>query len=592
MNRRTLFWTIYPYYFIIIVVSLFLTALYASSEIRKIYIDEIAQTLEARARVAEEQLRQKWETLDIPSIDRICKKQGLHSETRVTVINPDGLVLGDSDEDPRQMENHGRRPEILKAFSGRRGVATRFSNTLQKNMMYVALPIYNNNIIVGVVRTALPVSAIEGKLNNFYTKVFISGVIFILLAAIISVFIFQRLTRPIRELQQGAVLFAGGQLETRLPVSNTEEIAVLAESMNNMAEQLDNRIRTIMEQRNERETILSSMAEGVLALDNKDNIVSINRAAAKLLELDSEEAINKSIHEVIRVADLHDFAGKISGDTDMAEMEISLPGLDERFIQVHGTALKNPSGERIGLVLVLNDISRMKKLENIRRDFVANVSHELKTPITAITGSAETLLDNEPENPEDRRRFLKMIARHAERLNILVEDLLALTRLESESAAGVIKMETGKIGPVIDAAIQSCHEKILAKNIRTDINCDPELQAKINSFQLEQATINLIDNAVKYSGPDSTITIDVEINQDEIVISVKDQGCGIESRHLPRLFERFYRIDKARSREVGGTGLGLAIVKHVALAHNGRVSVESIPGLGSTFRIHIPKSIK
>jgi len=590
VKRRTLFWKIYPYYFIIIVISLFLTALYASNEIRKIYINEIAQTLEARARLVEEQLRRRWAELDIPAIDKICKELGKLTDTRITVVDSEGLVLGDSDEDPRLMGNHGKRPEIVQAYTGHRGITTRFSNTLQKNLMYVALPILENGNIVGVVRTSLPVSAIEGTLDSFYTKVFIGGIIIILLAALFSIFMFQRLTRPIKELQQGAVQFAGGQLDTRLPITDTEEIAILAESMNHMAEQLDRRIHTIMEQRNEKETILSSMSEGVLALDTDENIVSLNRAAADLLQLKSDEAIGKSIHEIVRVADLHEFTDRVTESTETAEMEIILPGSIERFIQVHGTALNDSSGNRIGLVLVLNDITRLKKLENIRRDFVANVSHELKTPITAIIGSAETLLDNISDNAEDQRRFLKMIARHANRLNILVEDLLALTRLESESAGGDIKKSPVNIAKVIDGAVQACHEKITAKKIKMEISCGSDLIANINSFQLEQAIINLIDNAVKYSEPESDVTIEVTRSESEIIIAVKDHGSGIEARHLPRIFERFYRVDKARSREVGGTGLGLAIVKHVALAHGGQVSVDSIPGKGSTFRIHIPKS--
>lgn len=590
MKRRTLFWKIYPYYFIIIVISLFLTALYASNEIRKIYINEIAQTLEARARLVEEQLRRRWAELDIPAIDKICKELGKLTDTRITVVDSEGLVLGDSDEDPRLMGNHGKRPEIVQAYTGHRGITTRFSNTLQKNLMYVALPILENGNIVGVVRTSLPVSAIEGTLDSFYTKVFIGGIIIILLAALFSIFMFQRLTRPIKELQQGAVQFAGGQLDTRLPITDTEEIAILAESMNHMAEQLDRRIHTIMEQRNEKETILSSMSEGVLALDTDENIVSLNRAAADLLQLKSDEAIGKSIHEIVRVADLHEFTDRVTESTETAEMEIILPGSIERFIQVHGTALNDSSGNRIGLVLVLNDITRLKKLENIRRDFVANVSHELKTPITAIIGSAETLLDNISDNAEDQRRFLKMIARHANRLNILVEDLLALTRLESESAGGDIKKSPVNIAKVIDGAVQACHEKITAKKIKMEISCGSDLIANINSFQLEQAIINLIDNAVKYSEPESDVTIEVTRSESEIIIAVKDHGSGIDARHLPRIFERFYRVDKARSREVGGTGLGLAIVKHVALAHGGHVNVDSIPGKGSTFRIHIPKS--
>lgn len=588
MNRRKLLWKVFPYYFVIIVISLVLTALYASREMRHMYINEIASTLEMHARLIDRQLRQLLLKSDISSLDRLCKEFGELSDTRITVVDAEGVVLGDSDEDPQTMENHGVRPEIMQAYTDQAGAATRYSNTLQMTMMYVAVPIIEKGEIVGVVRTSLPVSAIESTLGTFYYNVAITGVLIILLAAVISIVVFRRLTRPIRELQKGAEQFARGNLKLKLPIADTEEIAALAKSMNRMAEQLDTRIRTIVEQRNEREAIFSSMSEGVLALNAKEHIVALNQVAADILGVDIEESPGKSIHDVVRIAALYDFIGKAFNDPGTVETEITLPGETERCLQAHGTALKDTSGNRVGVVLVFNDITRLKKLENIRRDFVANVSHELKTPITAITGSAETLLDGALENHEDSRRFLKMIIRHSDRLNNLIEDLLSLSRLESESERGDIKLSRSRITDILESAVQACHDKSMAQKVAITCSCDSSLEADINPLQLEQAVINLIDNAVKNSSPGTTVSIDTAISNDEIVITVKDEGCGIESKHLPRLFERFYRVDKARSREAGGTGLGLAIVKHIALSHGGRVSVESTPGKGSTFHIHIP----
>jgi len=588
MIFRRLFWKTYPYYFFIIVISLVLTSIIASREMRRMYIDELKDTLEAHARLINMNIRQDLVEHDYTDIDVQCKTFGQITETRVTVIDSDGTVLGDSNENPHVMENHGSRPEIARAFDGEVGVETRYSSTLQTTMMYVAVPVKESGNTIAVVRTALSIAAINSNLKSFYRNVTIGGIIIILLAAIIGSFVFKRFTRPIHELKNGAEKFAQGQLKSKLPITDTEEIATLANTMNKMAQQLDNRIDKIIEQRNEKEAILSSMSEGVITLDNEERIVGFNRAAANFFNLDFETAVGKPIHELARFSDLHDFVSQTFKSADRVEMEITLPGQNERYLQTHGSPLNDASGTRIGVLFVFYDITRIKKLENIRKDFVANVSHELKTPITAITGSAETLLSGASENPDDNNRFLKMIAQNSDRLNNLVEDLLSLARLESETDTPRIHMVGSNIANILKSAVQACQSKSIAKGISVIINCDENLEVNVNSSQLEQAVINLIDNAIKYSKPGKTVDIKVSKIENEILIAVNDQGCGIEKQHLPRLFERFYRIDKARSREAGGTGLGLAIVKHVALVHKGRVNVKSIPGTGSTFEIYLP----
>jgi two-component system phosphate regulon sensor histidine kinase PhoR len=358
--------------------------------------------------------------------------------------------------------------------------------------------------------------------------------------------------------------------------------------MNLMAVQLNARLRTIAQQRNEREAILSSMSEGVLALDASERIVSINHAAADLLGLDSEEVIGNAIYEVARIPSLQEFVEKALRSPDTIETEISLPGATERSLQAHGTVLHDSSGERAGVVLVFSDITRLKKLENIRRDFVANVSHELKTPITAITGSTETLLGGALSNPDDSRRFLEMIARHSDRLNNLVDDLLSLARIESEAEQNQINLTRGNVIDVLQASIRTCQEKSSQHNVSLTCSCETSLEANINPEQLEQAISNLIHNAIKHSDDGSTVSIEATTSETEVVISVRDSGTGIAAEHHTRLFERFYRVDQARSRQEGGTGLGLAIVKHIALVHGGRVGVESSLGKGSTFSIYLP----
>ncbi|MDY7001541.1 MAG: ATP-binding protein, partial [Thermodesulfobacteriota bacterium] len=262
---------------------------------------------------------------------------------------------------------------------------------------------------------------------------------------------------------------------------------------------------------------------------------------------------------------------------------------NERFLHGHGTTLKDAKGERIGALIVLNDVTRLRKLENIRRDFVANVSHEIKTPITAIKGFVETLEHGGVEKPEDAERFLGIIKKHVDRLEALVEDILTFSRVERETEEEKAVLSEHLVRDVLQSALQACELAAKAKDIRFEMACGENMLAKMEAGLLEQALVNLLDNAVKYSGEASVVRVEAEQTGSETIIRVVDQGCGIEKRHLPRLFERFYRVDKARSREKGGTGLGLAIVKHIVQAHDGRVEVESLPGKGSTFSLHLPR---
>lgn len=588
MKRRALLWKVYPYYVAIIVAVLVLTALYAAREMRRVYLDGIISTLEARTRLIDRQLGRLLPVPGDTTLDRQCKALSRLTDTRITIVDVQGVVRGDSDEDPQAMENHGNRPEIARALVGDVGTETRFSNTLQRTMMYVAVPAKIDGKIIGVVRTALPITAVEEGLRALYGKFFVSGVVILALATLISLIVFRRLTRPLQDLQEGAQRFAGGRLQSKIPVPETTEIAAVAEAMNLMAADLDTRINTIVNQRNEREAILASMSEGVLALDAGERIVSLNKAAARFLEIDPEKATGKLIHEAVRNVDLHNLVDRTQHNPETLETEVVLPGGTERHYQVHGTALSDAAGARIGTVLVFTDITRLKKLETIRRDFVANVSHELKTPITAITGSVETLLDGAVEDQEDQRRFLNMIARHADRLNSLTEDLLSLSRLESEADRSDEKCVRSSIAGIIESATQACREVSKARRVTVTTQCAADLEAELNPTQIEQAITNLIDNALKASDPDSTVSVQADMVGNEIVIAVEDRGYGIPAQHLPRLFERFYRVDRARSREAGGTGLGLAIVKHIALNHGGRVTVDSSPGNGSTFRMHLP----
>lgn len=589
MPRRTLLWRIYPYYLVIIFVSILAVWLYASRTMANLYLEHTSSDLESRASLLKGRVAELISSDSTFVLDSLCKRLGQVSGTRITIVAPSGAVLGDSDEDPAEMENHRNRPEINEAFKGTIGVRERFSNTLQLNMMYVAVPIKTEEKIIGVVRTSLPITEVDDVLASFNAKIIIGGLIITILATLVSFGILRRISGPLSQLKEGADRFAGGDLQTRLPVSDTEEIGALAHAMNKMAAQLDERIRTIIKQRNEQEAVLSSMIEGVLAIDADERILNINEAAARLLGLDATTAVGRTVQEAIRNVELQRFVARALESRNPIEQEITVLDEQERFIQAHGTVLQDAASDSTGAVVVLNDLTRIRKLENVRRDFVANVSHELKTPVTSIMGFVETLLDGASEDPENARRFLGIIVKQANRLNAIVDDLLTLSRIEKESDAAEIELRPGRVLPVLNASLQTCESRASQKQIRLLAEGDRELEVGINARHLEQAVTNLIENAIKYSEPGSEIVITAETLDDEAVISVRDHGCGIDQSHLGRLFERFYRVDKARSREVGGTGLGLAIVKHIALAHHGRVSVESRLHEGSTFRIHLPQ---
>ena len=286
--------------------------------------------------------------------------------------------------------------------------------------------------------------------------------------------------------------------------------------------------------------------------------------------------------------DLHQIVLDALSSDKPVEGEIILRNHSDRYIQTHGSALRDSEGKNVGVVVVLNDTTHLRRLEKLRSDFVANVSHELKTPITSIKGFVETLQEGAINDPEDAVRFLGIVAKQTDRLNAIIEDLLSLSRIEQDSGNAKIPLNMTAIENVLQLAVEVCGDKAKSKQIRLELNCPKELIAKINAPLLEQAIVNLVDNAIKYSDPGREIHIEAAKNHSEVFIRVRDEGCGIAEDHLDRIFERFYRVDKARSRDMGGTGLGLSIVKHIAKTHQGNVTVESTPQVGSTFTLHLP----
>ncbi len=591
MKRKRLLWQIYLSYLFIIFLSLLIVGWYAIRTFRDFHTEQVQQYLLSQAQITEYFLDEQILSGETEAVKKICSQISSKTNLRLTVINSAGQVLADSRENPDIMENHINRPEIRKALQGGTGVRTRFSYTLSKNMMYVAVPVTVNEQIIGVVRTAVSISSLDQAIGSINRGLLRMGVIVVIVSALIGFIISRNISRPLEQMKAGAESYAKGDFSHKLVIPDSQETASLAEAMNRMAGDLDSQIKEITQQRNEQQAVLSSMVEGVLAIDTDQKVLMMNDAAEKLIVPENATAgqvYGKKLQEVIRNTELQSFVDQVLSSRHNIESQIVLrKGDQEVFLQTHGTELRDGNGSSIGALIVLNDVTQLRRLENVRKDFVANVSHELKTPVTSIKGFVETLLDGAMNDPDDMKRFLEIIARQAARLNAIIEDLLILSKVEQQSENEELRFEKAKIKDVIQSAYNLCHLKAEQKDITLNMQCDENLQARMNPPLLEQAIVNLIDNAVKYSDNAGEVIIRAMKQNEQTQIEIIDFGCGIEKEYLPRLFERFYRVDKARSRTMGGTGLGLAIVKHIVQSHGGKIEVESEPGKGSRFTISL-----
>jgi len=589
MKKLRLLWHIYPAFLLLTLVAVLAVSWYVSSTLHDFHIAQVEKNLTARGNLIAQQVGTRLDPVHAAELDALSKTLGAQTETRITIILPDGIVLADSNENPAKMDNHARRPEVAAALAGRKGVATRYSRTLDQNQMYVARPVQTGDRIVGVVRTAIPVTEIDATLAAAHGKIAGAGFLIAFVLAILSLYMARRITHPLEQMRKGAERFAMGELERRLPTDGAEEIAALGDALNDMAAQLDERFQTVVRQRNELEAVLTSMIEGVLAVDRNEKIMRINRAAAGLFEADLKKAIGRPVQEVLRKTELQKFIADALKAGEPIERNLTLlSGNREVQLQAHGSPLLNAQENKIGALVVVNDVTHLRRLENLRRDFVANVSHELKTPITAIKGWAETLQQGDEGLTQEQQKPIEIIVRQADRLNAIINDLLDLSHIEQQQEGAAIDRPATRINEVIAAAIQDCSVDARAKEIDIAVQCPDDLTVPINPPLFEQALVNLLNNAIKYSLEKGRIDIEAAIQNEKFSLKVRDFGCGIPTKHLPRLFERFYRVDTARSRAMGGTGLGLAIVKHIAQAHNGLVDVHSTVDQGSTFTLVLP----
>jgi two-component system phosphate regulon sensor histidine kinase PhoR len=511
------------------------------------------------------------------------------SESRVTLIALDGRVLGDSEVDVSalgRLENHRERTEVRAALRGDVGRDLRTSVSINTPLIYVAVPVRDGGRIAGVLRLALPLSAVTSSYGALRRVMVAGGLVALAVAFGIGVFVAGRVTRPVVEMQRIAHAMSEGHFDVRAPVRSVDELGALGRALNMMMARLREKIGDLEEERAKARAILDGMVEGVIAVDGHEAIVLMNERARAMFGVGAGRGEGKPFLEVTRNADLHEVfrqSRSAVADAPLAR-EIRLRHPVPRIVQISAVALRLAGGGEPGVVMVLHDVTALRRLEQVRTEFVANVSHELRTPLTAIQGYLETLLGGALEEPHHARRFLDIAYRHTERLGRLLNDLTDLSNIELGKVT--LRLAPVRLDDVVSSVFEIIRPKAEGGRVGLIADVQPaDLTVHADHDRLAQILINLVDNAVKYTSENGWVTVRARpIDGTRAEIRVRDTGAGIPAADLPRITERFYRVDKARSRELGGTGLGLAIVKHLVLAHGGELAIDSQEGQGTTVR--------
>lgn len=583
--RRNIFIT----YMIIVFISLSITGFVTVKSVEKYLIKNTEDTLITHANVLRSFLAPELESQKIPSIhlDKIISELGNDINARITIVDLNGQVIADTERTPDVLGNHSNRPEIEQAYRGKIGKSIRYSSSIGTKMMYIAVPVINGDIISAVLRLALPLSQI-GHLSKYIWGIILSSTLTgLIIAFIMSTIFSRRITKPIEEVAQAAKGIALGNYDMKIPIRASGEIKILAESFNHMAENLHKTISELKDGKDKTEAVLGSMAESLIAVDNKCRIIMVNLAAEKLFEIKREKVLGRHLLEMLRNMELYDLVNDVLTAKKNISQELKITTSDEKIFRINIVPIN--AKKNSGAVVILRDITEVRKLEKVRTEFVVNVSHELKTPLTSISGFVETLLDGAYKSQDHCLYFLGIIKQETDRMTRLINELLYFSRIET---AGISFNKTHV--DLIEVAMKALSVLQTAiKKKKHKINLDlPDTIMPILSDEdsLLQIVINLLDNAVKYTPDGGKINITIDETSNTVVITVADNGVGIAENELDRIFERFYRVDKARAGEISGTGLGLAMVKHLVKGLEGKITVDSELGKGTTFRVYIPKA--
>jgi len=573
IKENKFFIKIFSGYIIVILILSSLLLLISFRYVKNHYINSLTNDLVHLNYSIEDMIGPLLITNEIDQLDEYIKKLGKRIETRITVIDLTGAVLSDSENDPAIMENHGYRAEIKDAFQGNMGRFIRFSKTMQQTMLYVATPIEKNGNIIAVLRTSLYLSDVDNLLNTLRIRI-INITLIVILLVLIGVLIYSNnLYRPVKELVTASRKIADGDFNTKVILKRKDDFKKLAETFNMMTRKLKDSFEEISSQRDQLKTIISSVHSGLFVIDKDDRVILHNDSLKNISK--TKEIAKRHYWEVLRDPDLQNLIKNVqqSGNDTTAEINI---GSKTYLCSISHI----PANEEI--VIIFHDISEIMHLQQLKKDFIVNVSHELRTPLTALKGFVETLEDNFiPEN----KRYLEIIERHTDRLINIVNDLLLLAEIEDKSQLQIEKINIAQMQTDLTKLFE---KKTDTKNLQLEWEIADELSTiSCDPFKLEQVLINLLDNAIKYTDK-GKIRVRFSRTSNDILIEIEDTGIGIPEKHLSRIFERFYTVDKSHSRQLGGTGLGLSIAKHIVLLHNGRIDVESTPGVGTTFSVWLP----
>ena len=570
--KKSFFYRIFSGYLVLIVALTVLIVALSYNSLRRHFVEaQIADLQDLNASLSVLLLSAKNQSRE--DLDQLTKSLGNEIRARITIIDTTGNVIADSESDPRLMKNHRQRPEIKQALRGNVAHAQRFSTTVEEDMLYVASPLVRDGQTVAVVRTSIYLSHLNDIFRQILNRITKIALLIIIIALSAAFLLARYYSKPVNQLVTAARQIGQGKLETRVNIQTSDEFAELADSFNAMAVEINRLLMDVARQRDELQTIVAAVPSGLLVLTADGRVAFYNREFQKITE--REELQDRFYWEILRHPQFTEFIKDIQASRANRTQEIVI----NNKTYLCSAEAETSSAE---IVLIFSDISELKAVQQMKRDFVVNVSHELRTPLTAIKGFIETLQE---ETSGNERHYLTIIARHTDRLINIVNDLLTLAEIEEKNQ---LEYETVSLSNLINDTVKIFEERLQAKNLKMIVEiADGLTTIKVDPFKFQQVLINLLDNAIKYT-EQGQITIRVQKKADQVQIAIQDTGCGIPSEHLPRLFERFYVVDKARSRQMGGTGLGLAIARHIVLLHNGTIEVESQPGIGTTFFISIP----
>jgi two-component system phosphate regulon sensor histidine kinase PhoR len=600
-------------YLLLVVAIVSVAGLYILSSLKRASIDHLKASLQAQARLMSNEVNPVLIAKDFTTLQSVARRLADQVGARVTVIEPGGRVLADSEqtlEHLARMDNHLGRPEVRGALAEGVGSALRRSDTLGVEMLYLAIPLRQDRVITGVLRVAMPLSDVSRSIATIRQTLVIGAALALTAAAALGFLFARHVTRPIVQMTTVARRMAKGDFSRRISAVSGDEIGQLGHALNLMAQRLEDRLAEFEEERAKGAAILDSMVEGVLAVDGDNRVLFINASACRLFNASSVGAAGRPFLEVIRNKEILDLLDRTLREGTFAQQELEIYTPVHRIIQVHAAPLKG-RWQTSGAILVLHDVTELRRLEMVRTEFVANVSHELRTPLTSIKGYLETLLEGGLEDREHARPFLEVIHKHAERLGRLLDDLLDLSNLELKKIT-LHRRPTG-LAEVVESVLAIFAPQAAKQEIELRAEVPNDLPpALADRDRVAQVLINLLDNSLKFTSKGGTVIVGAQrvpssefgvpsskagtwnlepgtASGSELVeISVSDTGIGIPSQDLPRITERFYRVDKTRSRELGGTGLGLAIVKHLVEAHGGNLVIESQLNRGTTVRITLP----